>query len=196
MKSELQCKLARLAGFITAAGSVLPALMLAIATATSAHAQGQIASGLISGTGNGPYDYTLTFDNAANAASPIGSIWYAWVPGSFYLPGTPIGVSAPPGWGAAISGNSIQWVADSAVDDITPGGSLAGFSYVAAFSPAQLAAAPNSGLSVAYSGGLFSDTGFTFDVQIAAVPEPSAVVLLMLGASGLWLLGRRPSRAR
>ena len=54
---------------------------------------------------------------------------------------------------------------------------------------AQLAAAPNSSTSVAYSGGLFSDSGVTFSVQ--PVPEPATLGLLALGATALLGLGRR-----
>ena len=73
------------------------------------------------------------------------------------------------------------------------GQSLSGFSYQATFTPAQLAAAPNSGRSVAYSGGLFSDGGNTFTVQ--TVPEPSSVMLLMLGITGLRGIARRKLRS-
>lgn len=152
-------------------------------------AQGQIASGTISGSGSGPYTYNLTFSDSSTATSPIGSVWYAWVPGFFYLPGTPTGASAPTGWTATISGASVQYVANSSAFDIMPGQSLSGFSYTASFSPAQLAAAPNSGRSDAYSGGLFSDAGDIFNVT--TVPEPSSVALLLCGASLFWFYGRR-----
>src|SRR5262249_46812517 len=148
------------------------------------------ASGTVSGTGGGPYLYSLTFSDAAGATAPIGSIWYAWIPGAFYLPGVPTAASAPAGWTATISGNSVQYVANSAAFDIEPGQSLSGFTYTAAFSPAQLMAAPNSGRSDAYSGGLFSDSGQIFNV--VQVPEPSAGLILM---SGALLIGRRKLRA-
>lgn len=164
MKHESQSTLTRLTGPVTTAGSIFLGLVLVAGSATSVHAQGQIASGLISSSGSGPYSYSLTFDNAPDATSPIGSVWYAWVPGLLYLPGTPTSASAPAGWTATIFGNSVQFVATSAADDIAAGSSLSGFSYQAAFSPAQLEAAPNSGVSVAYSGGLFSDSGNTFTV--------------------------------
>jgi hypothetical protein len=54
-----------------------------------------------------------------------------------------------------------------------------------------LAAAANSGLSVAYSGPLFSDAGNLFTVQPATVPEPTALTLLVCGATGLYLIVRR-----
>ncbi len=83
-------------------------------------------------------------------------------------------------------------MANAAADDILPGQSLSGFSYQAAFTPAQLAAAPNSGRSDAYSAGLFSDAGNIF--VVTTVPEPSTMALLISGATAFWLLGRRKSR--
>jgi hypothetical protein len=167
--------------------------VLAFGTTSFVHAQGQIGSGTIGGSGSGPYDYNLTFSDAAGATSPIGSVWYAWIPGAFYLPNVPTSASAPAGWTATIADNSIQYAADSPANDITAGQSLSGFSYQATFSPAQLAAAPNSGDSVAFSGGIFSDSGQTFTVQ--PVPEPSGQMLLLSGAVTLWLIGRRNLRA-
>jgi hypothetical protein len=195
MKIPLQSNLIRPAGITTAAGKILLGLMLVAGTATSVQAQGQIASGTISGSGSSPYTYSLSFSDAAPSTSPIGSVWYAWIPGFFYLPGTPTSASAPAGWTATVFANSVQFVASSPANDITAGSTLSGFSYQANFSPAQLTAAPNSGLSVAYSGGLFSDAGFTFTVQPAVVPEPSTLMLLICGATGLCLVGRRRLRA-
>jgi hypothetical protein len=180
-------------GGIIAVARILPGLVLAVGAATSVLAQGEIPSGTISSSGSGPYTFDLTFGNAASATSPIGSIWYAWIPGQFYLPGTPTSASAPAGWTAAISGNSVQYIANSVANYLTAGSSLSGFSYQANFSPAQLAAAPNSGVSVAYSGGLFADTGNTFTVQ--AVPEPSETMLLISGGAGLCLACWRKLRA-
>lgn len=167
-------------------------LLAILGTASAAFAQGQIASGTISGTGGGPFSYSLTFSDGASATSPIGSVWYAWIPGQFFLPGTPTGTSAPTGWTATISSTSIQYIASSSIYDIQPGHSLSGFGYTATFSPAQLAAAPNSGESVAYSAGLFSDAGDTFTVQ--AVPEPSSLGLLGVGILGLALASRGKMR--
>jgi hypothetical protein len=168
-------------------------LIIAAGAATLALGQGEIASGTISGSGTGPYNYSLILMDAAGATSPIGSVWYSWIPGQFFLPGTPTSASAPTGWTATISGDSIQFVANSAGFDILAGQSLSGFGYQAAFSPAQLAAAPNSGESVAYSAGLFSDgnglNGDTFTVT--AAPEPSTLALLVGVGAGLCLLGRR-----
>jgi len=173
---------------------VLLALMLAAGSAASVRAQGQLASGTVAGSGSSPYDYSLSFSDASSATSPIGSVWYAWVPGAFYLPATPLNASAPAGWTATIDDNSIQFIASSAANDIKPGQTLSGFSYHATFSPAQLVADPDAGISVAYAGPLESDAGQTFTVQ--AVPEPSTLMLLISGAAGLFLArpgpGRRP----
>lgn len=167
-------------------------LLAILGTASAAFAQGQIASGTITGAGSGPFSYSLTFSDGASATSPIGSVWYSWIPGQFFLPGTPTGTSAPTGWTATISSTSIQYVASSSIYDIQPGQSLSGFGYTATFSPAQLAAAPNSGESDAYSAGLFSDAGNIFTVQ--AVPEPSSLGFLGVGVLGLALASRGKMR--
>jgi hypothetical protein len=185
MKNIIQSPFTCLA---TATTRILLGSVLAFGTATLVHAQGQIASGTISGSGSGPYTYDLTFSDGASATSPIGSVWYSWVPGLFFLPGTPTGASAPAGWSATIVANSIQYVANSPADDIAAGQTLSGFSYQATFSPTELAATANSEKSVAYSGGLFSDGGNTFFVQ--PVPEPSGQLLLLSGMAILWLVRR------
>jgi hypothetical protein len=173
----------------TTATRILLGCVLALGTATYVHAQGQVASGTIGSSGSGPFDYSLTFSDDASATSPIGSVWYSWVPGQFFLPGTPTSASAPAGWTATIMANSIQFIANSPANAITAGQSLSGFGYQATFSPAQLAAAANSGESDAYSAGLFSDGGDIFVVQ--AVPEPSGQMLLLAGVTTLWFVGRR-----
>ena len=167
-------------------------LFVALGAVSAAFAQGEMASGTISSTGSGPYVYSLTFSDGAGASSPIGSVWYAWIPGQFFLPGTPTSASAPAGWTANVNGDSVQFIASSSADYITAGHSLSGFSYDATFTPAQLAAAPNSGESDAYSAGLFSDAGDIFTVQ--AVPEPSLVSFLGAGFLAPAFAGHRKLR--
>lgn len=191
MKNKLQSPFTWLA---SATARILLGSVLVFGTATFVHAQGQIASGTISGSGSGPYTYDLTFSDGASATSPIGSVWYSWIPGQFFLPSTPTGASAPAGWTASIVANSIQYVADSPANDIAAGQSLSGFSYQATFSPAQLAAAANSGESVAYSGGIQSDAGNTFTVTVQPVPEPSGRLLLFFAVAILWLIRGRQLR--
>jgi hypothetical protein len=194
MKHSLQFNSIRSADIAAAAWRILLGLILVAGTAASVHAQGQIGSGTISGSGSGPYTYSLSFGDAAGATSPIGSVWYGWTAsGGDFLPGVPTSASAPAGWLATVSGRSVQFTATSPANDITAGGSLSGFGYQATFSPAQLAAAPNAALTVAYSAGLFSDAGDPFTVT-AVVPEPSALALLLCGAIGLCWAGRRRLR--
>ncbi|HUA36945.1 MAG TPA: hypothetical protein VMA35_00940 [Candidatus Sulfopaludibacter sp.] len=166
-------------------------LLVALGTASAAFAQGDIPSGTIIGSGSGPFNYSLTFSDAAGAGSSIGSVWYAWIPDQFFLPGTPTSASAPTGWTASIIANSIQFSASSSAYDIAPGHSLSGFGYTATFSPTTLAGTPNSGESDAYVGGIETDAGEIFTVQ--AAPEPSTPGFLGAGALGLALAGRRKS---
>src|ERR1051326_7452249 len=168
-------------------------LILGLMGGTAEFVCAQSPSGTVNGSSGGPFTYSLTFSDAANATAPIGSIWYSWVPGLFFLPSTPTSATAPAGWTASIFANSIQFAANSPANDILPGQTLSGFGYDANFSPAQLEAAPNSGESVAYSGVFGPDAGQTFDVQ--TVPEPSTVVLYLLGFVQLAFMARARLRA-
>jgi hypothetical protein len=173
--------------------AILLAMVLAGVCTENVRAQGDIPSGSISGSGSGPYIYNLIFSDSASATSPVGSIWYGWIPGQFFLPGTPTSASAPFGWTASVVANSIQFTASSSIYDITPGQSLPGFSYQASFSPSALAAAPNSGESDAYVGGIETDAGKIFTVT---VPEPSSMALFSMSALGLAVLRRRGLRLK
>jgi hypothetical protein len=161
------------------------AVVLMMLLAGRVHAQGLEASGTV-GPGAGPANtYDLSFSDAAGATTSIGSVWYAWTPGNFYLPGTPATAGAPSGWTANIFDNSIQFEATSAANDIAPGQSLPGFSFQASFTMPELTGAANSGLSVAYSGINLSGTSENFTVT--PVPEPAVFTLLICGLTGLSL---------
>ncbi|HWX22084.1 MAG TPA: PEP-CTERM sorting domain-containing protein [Candidatus Binatia bacterium] len=179
----------------TAVTRMVLGLTLAAGMATSLHAQGQAASGTIIGSGSGPsYSYSLSFSDAPTATAPIGTVWYAWIPFAFNLPGTPTSASAPAGWTATVDGNSVVYSPTSAANDIQPGQTLSGFGYQATFSPATLASTPNSEQSDAYSKiGTFSGADDVFTVQ--AVPEPSTLALLIPGAIALGRIVRRKLRA-
>lgn len=194
MSSMHECPIARFISTARAATKILTGLMLVAGTALSVYAQGQIGNGTATASGSGPYTYNLTFGNAAGATSPIGSVWYAWYPASYYyLPGTPTAASAPAGWTANIVANSVQYYANSPASYILPGHSLSGFGYQAAFSPTQLATTPLAGTTVAYSGGIGSDAGYDFSVSF--VPEPSTPMLLITSASVFWVFGRGKRRS-
>ncbi len=171
------------------AAQTLLALVVA-ATAGPLYGQGLVASGQITDieTSPGVYQYTLTIMDAGTATLPVASFWYAWTPGSFYLPSAPTSAGGNADWTAHIFGDSIQFSANSAAADITPGTSQT-FTYVASFTPQVLAAAPNNGLSVAYAGALQSTPSENFTV--VAAPEPSTLTLLSLGLGGLCLAARR-----
>jgi hypothetical protein len=190
-------------GFIYTAGKLFLGLLLAAGTAGSIQAQSILASGQLSAVagGGGTWDYTLVISDSASATSPIGSLWYAWVPGQFYLPTPPSSVMAPVGWIASVfnsgGASSIQFMASSSLYDINPGSSLT-FSFVSTDSPATLAgnAAPTYpttpiGTTVAYAAGFFSSPEQTFVVN--SVPEPSTLALAMAGSLGLWIAGKRRS---
>jgi hypothetical protein len=172
-------------------------LALAAGSAVTVFGQGDIPSGTISGSGSGPYTYNLSFSDDSSATSPIGSVWYAWVPFQFFLPGTPTSATAPAGWSASIVGNSIEFTANSTANVIPAGGTLSGFSYQAAYSPATLAATANSGESDAYAGiAIESDAGKIFTVAVQPAPEPSVLALLVSGGAGLFWFARRKLSVR
>jgi len=191
------------AGFITTAGKLFLGLLLAAGLAGSAAAQSILASGQLSAVagGGGTWDYTMIISDASGATSPIGSFWYAWIPGQFYLPTAPSSVQVPTGWtyGIVTAGaSSIQFSASSSAYDINPGSSLT-FGFVSTDTPTTLAgnAVPTYpttpiGTTVAYAAGFFSSPSETFVVQ--SVPEPSSLALVLAGAFGLWVTGWRRFR--
>jgi hypothetical protein len=142
------------------------------------------------------FNYTLTLNNNSTPSTPIETLWYAWVPGSDFLPTSPTSVQAPAGWTGTIMGGgpgdgfSIEFTTSTA--PLNPGNSLT-FQFQSSDTPAQLAG--NSpffptmrvGTSYVYEGSPFLTAGGTFVVQ--SVPEPSTMALLLVG--GLGLLRRR-----
>jgi hypothetical protein len=175
------------------AAPLLLAGVLAVACAGTASAQGVIPSGTVSGLGNGPYTYNVTFSDDASASDPIGAVWYGWVaPYYNYLPDVPTGASAPAGWTATISDNSIIFAASSPSDYIQPGGTLGGFSYTATFSPDTLAGSIYAPYSAAYNTGTADAFGAnTIFTVVQVVPEPSLAALVGVGVFGLAIMRRR-----
>ena len=158
-------------------------VLLALGTTSVAWAQGESASGTVSGSFNGSsYDYTITLNNTSSSIA-IGSFWYSWtpsIPPFFYLPSTPSGATAPAGWSASVDGNSIQY--SSSGTPLAPLQSIQ-FHYNASFTPAQLTG--NAGYSYVYSGGIEGDAGAFVNIQ--TVPEPVSLGFLAVGGLGLAL---------
>lgn len=162
-------------------------LLVALGTASVAFAQGEAASGTVSGVQDGSlYDYTVTLNNTSGSVS-IGSLWYGWIPFAFYLPSAPTSASAPAGWTASIVANSIEY--SSSGTPLAPGQSIQ-FTYSASFTPAQLNGL--AGYSYVYSGGIEGDPGAFVNIQ--TVPEPASLGLLTAGLLSLVLAGRRKLR--
>ena len=135
--------------------------------------------------GRGPdFNYTINLTNASSSNAGIGTFWYAWVPGEDFLATSPISVSPPAGWTDNITnmgagdGFAIQFLANSAADDVQPGSSL-NFSFTSADSPASVngnsafyPGTPTS-TSIVYPQGPFSDAGHQFVVTPAPTPTPT-----------------------
>ena len=151
-----------------------------------------IPSAVITATPQGAdFKYDITLTNSSQSNAPIGTFWYAWVPGKDFLATSPISETAPTGWIDSIThtpgnppdGFAIQFIAgnNGTTNPVEPGSSMA-FSFVSADTPAmvfgnsQFYNNPPVGTSFVYSGMPFSDQGFQFVVAAAAptvtAPEP------------------------
>ena len=130
------------------------------------------------------FNYTVTLSNASSSSSGIGTFWYAWTPGQDYMASNPASVSPPSGWTDTVThagtgdGYAIQFVANSAANDVKPGSSL-NFAFQSASTPSSVEG--NSvdfpgtpvGTSVVYPGAPFSDGGHQFVVTAASSPTPT-----------------------
>ncbi|HWD20120.1 MAG TPA: PEP-CTERM sorting domain-containing protein [Verrucomicrobiae bacterium] len=172
---------------------------ISLAALSAAQGQGLTASGTLAGTAGtgGLYNYTLTLTDTSSTT--LGSLWYAWVPGSFFLPHAPSSVTTPSGWSDSIvsfNGSSIQFTANSPANELTLGQSVT-FGFSSQDSPATLAGDFNgspTGTSVAYSGNTLSGVSDTF--VVASVPEPSTWILIGLGGIGCMTLRRKVLMAK
>jgi hypothetical protein len=143
------------------------------------------------------WQYSITLNNTGT--NPLGTFWFAWVPGQDYLSTNPISVISPTNWtdnithGGSGDGYAIQWLAGS--NTLAAGSSLSGFSFDSADPPSSVFgnsaffSHPPVGTSFVYSGAPFSDGGF--ELVASAVPEPATVGLILLGAPAMLLRRRR-----
>jgi MYXO-CTERM domain-containing protein len=150
------------------------------------------------------WDYTITLTNTGTG--PIGTFWYAWVPGAGYLPTMPTNIVAPANWVDTITngpppsdGFSIQFTESGTSFGIAPGSSLQ-FTFSSTSSPATLAGLsaihpPTPiGTSTIFGGAPFSDAGQSFVVTsgvTSAVPEPSTLAFGLVSIASLAALRRR-----
>lgn len=153
------------------------------------------------------FDYTITLTNTSGAGNdPIGTFWFAWVPGEDFLATSPLSVTNPSGWKDAIThvpnvatnGYAIQWEALSSASALAPGDSLT-FKFTGADTPADVAGMsvfyPTTPVltSFVYSGLPFVSDPEQFLVTAAAVPEPSTLALGLAAIAGslVWRRARR-----
>jgi hypothetical protein len=142
----------------------------------------------------GAYDYTITLNNTGG---PIGTFWFAWVPGgNFLTPGDLISVTEPNGWKLASDANSIRYETISSAGDST---SVLTFGLESTETPLQLLGT-STVASGAYAGTYPDLTSFvlasnssaststpgTYDEfvvtsDLTPTPEPSSIVLSLTG---------------
>ena len=178
------------AGLLTAAATRGPSMPVRVITARA----------------DGPdFDYTITLTNTSGAGNDnIATFWFGWVPGRrISSPPNPLSVTVPSGWtdvithGGATDGYAIQFDRHASADAIAPGNSLV-FGFTSADTPAEL-----MGNSVFFrifpvltlssirrrrSGATASKSSSRF----ASVPEPSSLVLGIIGVVGLAHLATAP----
>ncbi len=173
------------------------AVAIACACASAPAAAAEAASATFTSVQQSPttWQYSLTLDDTGT--TDLGTFWFAWVPGKDFMPTAPSSIGDPAGWTAitthagAADGFAIQWKAGSGAL-LAPGQSLSGFTFDSTTSPQAMMGDspffPGTPVTTTfvYEGAPFSDAGVEFTVQsAAAVPEPSSMALMGLGALAL-----------
>jgi hypothetical protein len=125
----------------------------------------------------GDYRYTITLKDTGT--KPIGTFWFAWVPGANFLPSKPH-ASAPKGWADDVisgGGYSIRWVANSSASALKAGHSMT-FVFTSSAAPAAVFGKSKTHsptkvtTSFIYSGMPFSDNGYEFSASSTKVASP------------------------
>jgi hypothetical protein len=177
----------------------LTTMALAAALAGKATAA-ETATTSISGTPiAGGFQYDISVTNTSTDGSTIGTLWFAWIPGDFYMEATPTDPGNSAGWQNNIiagGGESIQWQAGSNSLLLAPGGTDQ-FTFDSTEPISQLEGLSTEGnkltetTSFLYSGDVaFAGTGVQIVIP-AAVPEPATLGMLALSGGALLLRRRR-----
>jgi len=165
------------------------------------------ASGVAIGTPVGSdWSYSMTLTNSSSSTVSLATFWFGWVPGEDFLPHAPISESAPSNWavnaitnGGAGDGYAIRYEATATAGDLAPGSSLV-FGFMSHDSPTVLAGdspfypGTPAGTSFVYQGGPFSGASDQFIVTFQSVPEPSALLLGVIGAAASFVYARTRRR--
>lgn len=177
-------------------GGLAAALLLGFWQTPALGALGASATLTSQQLGPTSYEYDLTLTDTGT--TPIGTFWFAWIPGYDLLPSAPTSISSPSGWTGVpmhegIGVDSVQWV--NATSPLQPGQSLSGFKFDSPDTPAKISSVSSLlGLPVeesyVYIGAPETDPGFALRAA-TVVPEPASLVLL---ASPTTLLLRRKRR--
>jgi hypothetical protein len=136
--------------------------------------------------------YDIAISNTGD--TPIGTLWFAWIPGQNYLTSQPTSITSPASWTPATIGSgsnwSVRWTAANTSVDVNAGGSLTGFSFVSSMSPTALAgnspSFPTTPVTTSffYIAGAFGDPGYRFVASVVPTPGAAcALGMLALGAA-------------
>jgi hypothetical protein len=182
--------------YLCASNRRLGLLAMVLAAASLPAAANEMATVTYTPTplGGGMFRYNLVLTDTGT--ENINTLWFGWIPGQDFMNTLPANIMSPAPWtamatnGGAGDGYAIQWVSNGA--PLTPGNSLSGFQFDSATTPQQLAGMspfhPSlETTSFVYSGAPF--VGDSFEFTATQTPEPSAVLLTLLG--GAFLISRR-----
>ena len=157
----------------------LLSLIALLSAAVSARAAALSGAASITVTGNGPYQYSIDFTNTGTG--PIGTFWFAWVPGQNYLATSPTSVQTPAGWNDTITsggGFAIEWVANTPL----AAGQTLNFGFTSTDTPQQVFgnsmffSHPPVTTSVLYAGQPLTGTAFQFVVQPVGFVAPTLTI--------------------
>ena len=186
---------------VISSGIVLSAIGMLAGTASAGTID---ASAVITATPDGSnFDYSINLTNTSGLGNDnIATFWFAWVPGSDFLPTSPLSVTLPTGWtdkitnGGSTDGFAIQFDALSTASDLAPAGSLT-FGFSSVDTPTELMG--NSPFfptfpvltAFVYSLGPLKGDGDELLVSFASVPEPSTLTLGIVSLASLAALRLR-----